>query len=149
MRPVYAWLPALAGALVLSACGGGGVGGPSEPAAPGQEPAPAVADSAPRDSATAEAIEPRGDGLAGAPVPPLDVQPADFDGSRLNETAGRFPSLDRPAIVGADEAPWLAPETLVLGAVQNGEACAYPIAMMTFHHVANDVLGGEPYLVTF
>ena len=37
----------------------------------------------------------------------------------------------------------------MLGAVQNGEARAYPISMMTFHHVANGVLGGEPYLVTF
>jgi hypothetical protein len=33
--------------------------------------------------------------------------------------------------------------------VQNGEARAYPLFMMTFHHVSNDVLGGESYLVTF
>jgi hypothetical protein len=33
--------------------------------------------------------------------------------------------------------------------VQNGEARAYPLFMMTFHHVSDDVLGGESYLVTF
>ena len=40
-------------------------------------------------------------------------------------------------------------EFLVLGAVQNGEARAYPLFQMAFHHVANDELGGEPLLVTF
>ena len=40
-------------------------------------------------------------------------------------------------------------EDLVMGAVQNGSARAYPLFMMRFHHVANDELGGAPYLVTF
>ena len=105
-------------------------------------PLPATADAA-------DAVAPRSDGLTGAPVPQLEVQSAEFDADRLNQTAGRFPPLNDPTIVSAGEAPWLEAETLVLGAVQNGEARAYPIAMMTFHHVANDVLGGEPYLVTF
>ena len=48
-----------------------------------------------------------------------------------------------------EAATWLRDDTLVLGAVQNGDARAYPVFMMTFHHVTNDVLGGEPYLVTF
>ena len=96
-----------------------------------------------------DAVAPRSDGLTGAPVPRLEVQSAEFDADRLNQTAGRFPPLDDPTIVSASEATWMSDDTLVLGAVQNEEARAYPIAMMTFHHVANDVLGGEPYLVTF
>ncbi len=141
-----AWLLAFTGALLLSACGGG----TSEAVAPGPERTPAVADSTPVAAAPAvDAIAPRGDGLTGAPVPRLEAQSSEFDASRLNQTAGRFPPLDDPTVVSANEAPWLEAETLVLGAVQNGEARAYPIAMMTFHHVANDVLGGEPYLVTF
>ena len=150
MRSLNAWLPALAGALPLSACAGGDAGGESESAAPGLERVPVIADSAPGAAdSVAEAIEPRSDGLTGAPVPQLEAQSAEFDAGRLNRTAGRFPPLDDPTIVSASEAPWLETDTLVLGAVQNGEARAYPIAMMTFHHVANDVLGGEPYLVTF
>ncbi len=121
------------------ACGGSG----DEPSSASDfAQLPATADAV-------DAVAPRSDGLTGAPVPRLEAQSAEFDASRLNQTAGRFPPLDDPTIVSAGEAPWLEAETLVLGAVQNGEARAYPIAMMTFHHVANDVLGGEPYLVTF
>ena len=29
------------------------------------------------------------------------------------------------------------------------DARAYPVFMMTYHHIANDVLGGLPYLVTY
>ena len=38
---------------------------------------------------------------------------------------------------------------VVLGAVQNGDARAYPAFMMAYHHIVNDVLGGFPYLVTY
>ena len=48
----------------------------------------------------------------------------------------------------ASEAIWLQADTLVLGAIQGREARAYPLLIMQFHHVTNDVLGGEPYLVT-
>ena len=43
----------------------------------------------------------------------------------------------------------MRPDSLVLGAELNGESRAYLLSMMSFHHVANDELGGEPYLVTF
>ena len=130
---------AIVASAAALACGGSG----EEPSgASGFEQLPATAEAV-------DAVAPRSDGLTGAPVPQLEVQSAEFDADRLNRTAGRFPPLDDPTIVSAGEAPWLGPETLVLGALQTGAARAYPIAMMTFHHVANDVLGGEPYLVTF
>ena len=121
---------------------GAGGSGDQPSSAPGAAQLPATGN-------VVDAVAPRSDGLTGAPVPRLDVQSAEFDAGRLNQTAGRFPPLDDPTIVSAGEAPWLTAETVVLGALQNGEARAYPIAMMTFHHVANDVLGGQPYLVTF
>ncbi len=37
----------------------------------------------------------------------------------------------------------------ILGLTVNGESRAYPIRMMTYHHIANDQLGGVPVLVTF
>ena len=51
--------------------------------------------------------------------------------------------------VAPRDAWWLQPDDAVLGAVQNGAARAYPLFMMEIHHVANDQLGGAPYLVTF
>ena len=151
------WLLALAGALLLAACSGGYSDGSPSSGSQGTAPASAATQAItestqPAAGAAAAAVEaaaPRTDGLTGAPVPHLEAHSAEFDASRLNEGAGRFPPLDDPTIVSANAATWLDAETLVLGAVQNGEARAYPIAMMTFHHVANDVLGGEPYLVTF
>ena len=91
----------------------------------------------------------RQDGLTGAPLPPPESEVVDFDEGRFLSNAGTFPALTDPAVVPASEATWLEGDTLVLGATQNGEARAYPIFQMTFHHVSNDVLGGKPYLVTF
>ncbi|MFQ5380274.1 MAG: DUF3179 domain-containing (seleno)protein [Dehalococcoidia bacterium] len=93
-------------------------------------------------------LDPRTDGLAGAPVPPPEPVSVSVDLSRSNN-AGDFPPLTDPAAVPAADATWLDGDSLVLGAVQNGEARAYQLSMMTFHHVVNDSLGGDPYLVTF
>ena len=108
-----------------------------EPPASEQPPAPEPASAA------------RSDGLTGAPIPPPTSASTAVDGDLVNEGAGAFPPLDYPAVVRAADAAWMAPDDLVLGALQNGEARAYPIFMMSFHHVANDRLGGQPYLVSF
>jgi hypothetical protein len=91
----------------------------------------------------------RTDSLTGAAVPERTTRASDFDADLVNAAAGTFPPLDFPRVVSAAEATWLIDDDLVLGAVQNGEARAYPLFMMTLHHVSNDRLGGEPYLVTF
>lgn len=106
----------------------------------------------PGDPASAAAqpeIVARPDGLTGAPLPPPETEVVDFDEDRFLASAGTFPALTDPAVVPGAEATWLEDDTLVLGATQNGEARAYPIYMLRLHHVANDVLGGKPYLVTF
>ncbi len=117
-------------------------------AAPATEPATVSSTATAAPSATVQPVV-RSDDLTGAPVPPLTVTSAEVDEDRINAGAGRFSPLDDPAIVEAAEAAWLSDDTLVLGAEQNGEARAYPISMMRFHHVSNGILGGEPYLVTF
>lgn len=143
-------------ALLLAACGSGDSTDAvaTQPAptaaltqAPAQAPLPPPLAAA--TEAPAEQGPLRADGLTGAPVPVPEGQSAAFDVERLNVRAGAFPPLDHPEVVSRDEAWWLKPETLVLGALNNGEARAYPITMMQFHHVANDELGGAPYLVTF
>ncbi len=148
-------------AALLAACGGsGGPDGddarddaPAATASPAASPSSTETASATPTAAPSEepaaVVETRDDGLTGAPVPPPTATSAEFDSSLVNERAGAFPPLDYPAVVPASEATWLDGGDLVLGAVQNGEARAYPIFMLRFHHVANDELGGEPYLVTF
>ena len=138
---VAAWL--LVFVAVFAACG-------SEEVPVTPTPSPAPTDSQPAATAALEpVVSERVDGLTGAPVPPPSASSAVFDGSLLNERAGSFPPLDDPAVVPAAEAEWMGADDLVLGAVQNGESRAYPLFMLTLHHVANDTLGGEPYLVTF
>lgn len=61
----------------------------------------------------------------------------------------RFVVLDEPATVSAQEANWLKEDELVLGVVWGGSARAYPIRQMAYHHIANDIIGGKPYLVTY
>ncbi len=87
--------------------------------------------------------------VTGAPVPPLTAGVVQEGASRTATGGNRFEPLNDPRVVLPEDATWLSDDTLVLGAVQNDDARAYPIFMMAYHHVANDVLGGQPYLVTF
>ena len=110
-------------AIVAVACGSSA----NTPAPPDTEPAPTLA------------IEPQTD----APRPGGRAGAVGFG------RGTRFVPLDNPAIVSAEAATFLQPDDRVLGLTVGGESRAYPINMMTFHHVANDVLGGLPVLVTF
>ena len=60
-----------------------------------------------------------------------------------------FVPLDSPLLLGSDEADYLPDEELVLGLHWSGHARAYPIRMMTYHHIVNDVVGGRPLLITY
>lgn len=59
-----------------------------------------------------------------------------------------IPALDHPPTVSATQADW-ADDDLVLGILAGGEARAYPIAVLNWHELVNDTLGGEPILVSF
>ena len=163
LGPWIVLLPVLLLASMAVACGGSDA--PAEPAvaeAESDQAAQVVADAgsdaneAPGDAAdeAAAADDADADGEAvavvtGAPVPPLTVGAVQEGASRTAAGGNRFEPLNDPRVVLPEDATWLRDDTLVLGAVQNGDARAYPIFMMTYHHVANDVLGGQPYLVTF
>lgn len=61
-----------------------------------------------------------------------------------------IPALTTPPVVSAGEGDaFLQADDLVLGVVVNGEARAYPHAILWWHEIVNDVLGGKPILVTF
>jgi hypothetical protein len=59
-----------------------------------------------------------------------------------------IPALSDPQTVAAEGAPYADDDT-VIGVVQGGEARAYPIAILNWHELVNDTLGGRPVLVSF
>lgn len=61
-----------------------------------------------------------------------------------------IPAIDVPAFepVGAASA-WLAGTEPVVAVEVNGDARAYPIQILIWHEIVNDVIGGEPVAVTY
>ena len=55
-----------------------------------------------------------------------------------------IPALTNPRHVQAAAATYLGPDELVLGIVVRGEVRAYPLRIMDWHEMANDVVGGVP-----
>lgn len=60
-----------------------------------------------------------------------------------------IPSLDRPAMVGAAEADYLLDDDLVFGVAIEGDARAYPLRIMGWHEMFNDVIGGVPVALAY
>lgn len=59
-----------------------------------------------------------------------------------------IPALDHPPHIVAARSPW-ADDTPVLGAVVGEETRAYPLAILDWHELVNDTLGGREILVSF
>lgn len=60
-----------------------------------------------------------------------------------------IPPLDNPAMVTADAATYLNPQDAVFGLYVNGEARAYPLRIMDWHEMSNDVIGGVPVSLSY
>jgi len=60
-----------------------------------------------------------------------------------------IPSLDDPEFVVADDATYLKGHDRVLGLSINGVAHAYPIRILNYHEIVNDVIGGTAVVVTY
>ena len=61
-----------------------------------------------------------------------------------------IPSIDAPRFEQiADAQGWLAPTSPVITLTVEGAARAYPLAIMVWHEIVNDTLGGVPVVVTF
>lgn len=80
----------------------------------------------------------------------VNEQAVNFNPQGLSAGPGsNFVVLDDPKIVTAEAATWLDPQAMVLGVEYGGEARAYPLAQMAYHHIVNDQIAGLPYLVTY
>ena len=70
-------------------------------------------------------------------------------GARVNFFEKMFAPIDEAGFVSVAEAGHLVPEEMVMGVVAGARAKAYPVGMMTYHHILNDEVGGEPIVVTY
>ncbi|HET9494617.1 MAG TPA: DUF3179 domain-containing protein [Chloroflexia bacterium] len=61
-----------------------------------------------------------------------------------------IPSLDNPRFVSVEAAQaWLGPVEPVIMLEVEGDVRAYPLQILMWHEIVNDVVGGVPVLVTF
>ncbi|MBC7813171.1 MAG: DUF3179 domain-containing protein [Burkholderiales bacterium] len=61
-----------------------------------------------------------------------------------------IPPIDDPVFESIDAArEWLQPQSPVIALEINDNARAYPLAILIWHEIANDVVGGVPVAVTF
>ena len=72
-----------------------------------------------------------------------------FPRSQFYLERDRFYPVNDPETVPAAEATYLRHDDEVFGVVVNGQARAYPVPMISYHHVVNDVIGGIPIAVTY
>ncbi|MBF9050212.1 DUF3179 domain-containing protein [Roseobacter sp. HKCCD9010] len=60
-----------------------------------------------------------------------------------------IPSLDNPDLITAAEAEYMRPDDLVFGVSINGDARAYPLRIMGWHEMFNEVIGGVPVALAY
>jgi hypothetical protein len=69
--------------------------------------------------------------------------------SRQNHFEWMFAPLAAPRFAAARDDGALGPSDAVLAVRLNGEAAAYPVRQLAYHHVVMDVVGGVPIAVTY
>lgn len=60
-----------------------------------------------------------------------------------------IPALSNPQHVRHPNAELLSPESRVIGVSWGGEQRAYPLAILNYHEIVNDILGQTPLAVTY
>ena len=60
-----------------------------------------------------------------------------------------IPSLDNPTMIAAPDADYLLETDLVFGIEINGDVRAYPLRIMGWHEMFNDVIGGVPVALAY
>ena len=69
--------------------------------------------------------------------------------ARQNHFEWMFNPLPNPAYAKASDASFVNDEDRVLAVTINGEAVAYPIRLMGYHHVVEDTVGSTPIVATY
>jgi Protein of unknown function (DUF3179) len=69
--------------------------------------------------------------------------------SRQNLFEKMFIPMGTTASVPAAEASWVEGRDPVLAVAFNGDAAAYPVRQLAYHHIVQDLVGGVPVAVTY
>ena len=69
--------------------------------------------------------------------------------ARQNHFEWIFNPLTNSSYAKTDEATFLTDDDVVLAVESKGEAVAYPVRFMAYHHVVQDVVGGKPIVATY
>jgi hypothetical protein len=69
--------------------------------------------------------------------------------ARQNHFEWMFNPLANAAYAKTSEAGFVGDADIVMTVESNGEAAAYPVRLMAYHHVVQDVVGGTPIVATY
>jgi len=69
--------------------------------------------------------------------------------ARQNHFEWMFNPLPNAAYAKTSDAGFMADSDMVLAVENQGEAVAYPIRLMAYHHVVQDTVGGTPLVATY
>lgn len=82
----------------------------------------------------------------------FDVSQAEVPASEIQRGGpprDGIPALTDPEFLSPGQAHWLGDDERVLGVHRNGVAKAYPLGIMNYHEIVNDLFAGEPIAVTY
>ena len=69
--------------------------------------------------------------------------------ARVNVFEKMFRPLPRAQYAAVHDATFVDDDDMVMTVAHAGEAAAYPIRQLAYHHVVQDVVGGLPVVVTY
>jgi hypothetical protein len=69
--------------------------------------------------------------------------------ARQNHFEWMFHPLPAAGYTGIEKANFVDGTDMVIAVQVNGEAVAYPIRQMAYHHVVADTVGGTPLVATY
>jgi len=69
--------------------------------------------------------------------------------ARVNMFERMFNPLAHPRFAATSAASFVEPDDVVLAVAVGGDAAAYPVRQLAYHHVVNDTIGGVPAVVTY
>ena len=69
--------------------------------------------------------------------------------ARQNHFEWMFNPLSNPSYASVSAADFIDNTDYVIAVEMNGDAAAYPIRQLAYHHVVHDIVGGVPIVVTY
>lgn len=69
--------------------------------------------------------------------------------SRQNIFEKMFAPLEGPSFAAASAVDWVGEDETVMAIEAGGEAVAFPVRQLAYHHIVQDVIGKEPIVATY